>query len=86
MPSHISEDVESAFQEFMNLSFSMESREKRVFEGSVLAKVIAEKIDALSSCERRSWIVKILGNLGAATNQSIQNGVLLANLMELSDN
>lgn len=68
-------DLERAINEFMEINSSLEMpEERRNFEGHVLAKVIAEKIEALPPEKRQWWIIFLLGYLGQATYRAYQKG------------
>ena len=80
-------DLERVLNEFMEINSSLDmSKDKRVFEGNVMAKVISEKVDALPSHKRQRWIQVLLGYLASATYLSILKGVEVEKLMIPSDN
>ena len=87
MPLPGKNDLEKAINEFMEINSSLDMpRERRKFEGHVLAQVIAGKIDALSSVERQSCIVFLLGYLAGATNIAYRKGAEVEAMMTPSDN
>ena len=47
------------------------SEEPKVFQESVLAELLARKINSLSERERHYWLIRILGYMGAATNRAV---------------
>ncbi|BAM06250.1 hypothetical protein [Leptospirillum ferrooxidans] len=87
MPLPGKNDLEKAINEFMEINSSLDMpRARRKFEGHVLAQVIAGKIDALSSVERQSCIVFLLGYLAGATNIAYRKGAEVETMMLPSDN
>lgn len=60
--------------------------EHKVFQESVLAELLARKINVLSEKERYAWLIRILGYMGAATNRSVLSGRELDVLWEPSEN
>ena len=87
MPLPGKNDLEKAINEFMEINSSLDMpRERRKFEGHVLAQVIAGKIDALPSEARQSCIVFLLGYLAGATNIAYRKGAEVEAMMIPSDN
>lgn len=80
-------DLERALNEFMEINSSLEiPEERRNFEGHVLAKVIAEKIEALPSGNRQWWIIFLLGYLAQATYRAYQKGAEVETMLIPSEN
>ena len=80
-------DIERAINEFMEINSSLDMpKEERKFEGGVLAKVIADKLNGLSPEERHRWLMTILGYLAEATYLAYQKGIEVETMMIPSDN
>ena len=76
MPLPESPDLERAINEFMEINWNLSmDEEQRVFEGRMLANVIADKLNNISPEERRRWIVMILAKLAQASHLGLQMGV-----------
>ena len=80
-------DFERVLNEFMEINSSPEIPEgRRDFEGHVLAKVIAEKIEALPPEKRQWWIIFLLGYLGQATYRAYQKVAEVETMLIPSEN
>ena len=80
-------DLERAINEFKEINSSLVMpKGRRDFAGHVLAKVIAEKIEALPSEKRQGWIIFLLGYLGQATYRAYQKGTEVETMMIPSEN
>ena len=87
MPLPESPDLERAINEFMEINWNLSmDEEQRVFEGRMLANVIADKLNNISPEERRRWIVMILAKLAQASHLGLQMGVQVQRMKILGVN
>ncbi len=87
MPLPGNPDLDRALNEFMEINWNLSmEEEQRVFEGKVMANVIADKLNDISPEERRRWIVMILAKLAQASHLGLQMGVQVQRMKILGVN